>query len=101
MGRAGLAVRPRSSCEGHVAEHTILCHPTLDVLYFSNEQGRSVTAYRLGVSTGRLADGHAGGAGPLGQGDGERLLDDAGSDPLAPTTRKQGVTALLPYPLVC
>jgi 6-phosphogluconolactonase len=30
-------------------------HPTLDVLYFSNEQGCSVTAYRLDPATGTLA----------------------------------------------
>ena len=30
-------------------------HPTLDVVYFSNEQGCSVTGYRLDTATGRLA----------------------------------------------
>jgi 6-phosphogluconolactonase len=30
-------------------------HPTLDVVYFSNEQGCSVTAYRLDGATGALA----------------------------------------------
>jgi 6-phosphogluconolactonase len=30
------------------------CHPTLSVVYFSNEQGCSVTAYRLDPATGTL-----------------------------------------------
>jgi 6-phosphogluconolactonase len=30
-------------------------HPSLDVLYFSNEQGCSVTAYRLDTAAGRLS----------------------------------------------
>ena len=30
-------------------------HPTLDILYFSNEQGCSVTGYRLDISTGTLS----------------------------------------------
>ena len=30
-------------------------HPTLDILYFSNEQGSSVTAYHLDTKTGTLA----------------------------------------------
>ena len=30
-------------------------HPTLDVVYFSNEQGCSVTAYRLDAATGTLS----------------------------------------------
>src|SRR5579863_8168982 len=32
-----------------------ICHPSLDVVYFSNEQGCSVTAYRLDPAAGTLA----------------------------------------------
>jgi 6-phosphogluconolactonase len=31
------------------------CHPSLDIVYFSNEQGCSVTAYRLDRATGALS----------------------------------------------
>jgi 6-phosphogluconolactonase len=32
-----------------------ICHPSLDVVYFSNEQGCSVTAYRLDRAAGTLS----------------------------------------------
>ena len=46
---------PRVVPEEQVGPRHFCFHPNLDILYFSNEQGCSVTAYRLDPSTGTLS----------------------------------------------
>ena len=46
---------PRVEPEEHLGPRHFCFHPTQDILYFSNEQGCSVTGYRLDTSTGTLA----------------------------------------------
>ena len=46
---------PRVEPEEHLGPRHFCFHPTQDVLYFSNEQGCSVTGYRLDTSTGTLS----------------------------------------------
>jgi 6-phosphogluconolactonase len=41
--------------EEHLGPRHFCFHPTQDILYFSNEQGCSVTGYRLDTSTGTLS----------------------------------------------
>ena len=45
---------PRVEQEERLGPRHYCFHPTLDVVYFSNEQGCSVTGYRLDTSTGTL-----------------------------------------------
>jgi len=46
---------PRVEPEETLGPRHYCFHPTLDILYFSNEQGCSVTGYRLDTSTGTLS----------------------------------------------
>lgn len=46
---------PRVEPEEHLGPRHFCFHPTQDILYFSNEQGCSVTGYRLDTSTGTLS----------------------------------------------
>ncbi len=46
---------PRVEPEEQVGPRHYCFHPTQDILYFSNEQGSSVTGYRLDTSTGTLS----------------------------------------------
>lgn len=46
---------PQVQQEGFLGPRHLCFHPTLDVVYFSNEQGSSVTAYGLDTSTGTLS----------------------------------------------
>jgi len=46
---------PRVEPEEHLGPRHFCFHPTQDVLYFSNEQGSSVTGYRLDTTTGTLS----------------------------------------------
>ncbi len=46
---------PRVEPEEHLGPRHFCFHPTQDILYFSNEQGSSVTGYRLDTSTGTLS----------------------------------------------
>ena len=46
---------PRVELEEHLGPRHFCFHPTQDILYFSNEQGCSVTGYRLDTSTGTLS----------------------------------------------
>jgi 6-phosphogluconolactonase len=41
--------------DGNLGPRHLCFHPTLDVVYFSNEQGSSVTAYHLDTSAGTLS----------------------------------------------
>jgi 6-phosphogluconolactonase len=41
--------------EGRLGPRHLCVHPTQDIVYFSNEQGCSVTGYRLDTSTGTLS----------------------------------------------
>ena len=45
----------RVDLEEHLGPRHFCFHPSLDVLYFSNEQGCSVSAYRLDTGTGTLS----------------------------------------------
>ena len=54
-GRLSANSPPTISPEGGAGPRHFCFHPTLDVVYFSNEQGCSVTAYDLDTSTGALA----------------------------------------------
>ena len=54
-GRLSANSPPTISPEGGAGPRHFCFHPTLDVVYFSNEQGCSVTAYDLNTSTGALA----------------------------------------------
>ena len=54
-GRLSPNSPPTLSPEGKAGPRHYCFHPSLDVVYFSNEQGCSVTAYSLDTSTGRLA----------------------------------------------
>ena len=47
---------PRVELEEHLGPRHFCFHPTQDILYFSNEQGCSVTGYRLDTSTGTLSN---------------------------------------------
>ena len=44
----------RYSPPAYLGPRALAFHPKLDVVYFSDEQGSSVTAYRIGASTGLL-----------------------------------------------
>jgi len=46
---------PRVEPAAHLGPRHFCFHPTQDLLYFSNEQGCSVTGYRLDTSTGTLS----------------------------------------------
>lgn len=46
---------PRVEPTEHLGPRHFCFHPTQDILYFSNEQGCSVTGYRLDPSTGTLS----------------------------------------------
>ena len=46
---------PRVELEEFLGPRHLCFHPTQDVLYFSDEQGCSVTGYRLNTSTGTLS----------------------------------------------
>ena len=46
---------PRHSPEEYLGPRAFVFHPTLDVVYFSDEQGSSVTAYGLDPSRGTLS----------------------------------------------
>jgi 6-phosphogluconolactonase len=46
---------PRVEPEEHLGPRHFCFHPTQDILYFSNEQGCSVTGYRLDTATGTLS----------------------------------------------
>jgi len=46
---------PRVEPDEHLGPRHFCFHPTQDILYFSNEQGCSVTGYRLDTSTGTLS----------------------------------------------
>ncbi|PKB64706.1 MAG: hypothetical protein BZY80_02010 [SAR202 cluster bacterium Io17-Chloro-G2] len=46
---------PRVEPEEHLGPRHFCFHPTQDILYFSNEQGSSVTGYRLDTSQGTLS----------------------------------------------
>ena len=46
---------PRIEPEEYLGPRHFCFHPTKDILYFSDEQGCSVTGYRLDVSTGTLS----------------------------------------------
>ena len=46
---------PRYSPQEHLGPRALAFHPTLDTVYFSDEQGSSVTAYHLDLSAGTLA----------------------------------------------
>jgi 6-phosphogluconolactonase len=46
---------PRVEPQEHLGPRHFCFHPTQDILYFSNEQGCSVTGYRLDTSTGTLS----------------------------------------------
>ena len=46
---------PRYSPREHLGPRALAFHPTLDIVYFSDEQGCSVTAYHLDPSAGTLA----------------------------------------------
>ena len=46
---------PRVSPEGELGPRHYCFHPSLDILYFSDEQGCSVSAYRFDSSAGTLA----------------------------------------------
>jgi 6-phosphogluconolactonase len=46
---------PQVQQQGFLGPRHFCFHPTLDVVYFSDEQGSSVTAYRLDTSTGTLS----------------------------------------------
>ncbi len=47
---------PRVEPEEHLGPRHFCFHPTQDILYFSNEQGCSVTGYRLDTTTGTLSE---------------------------------------------
>jgi 6-phosphogluconolactonase len=46
---------PRVEPEEHLGPRHFCFHPTQNILYFSNEQGCSVTGYRLDTATGTLS----------------------------------------------
>ena len=46
---------PRYSPQAYLGPRAFVFHPTRDIVYFSDEQGSSVTAYRLDSSAGTLA----------------------------------------------
>jgi len=46
---------PRVEPKEHLGPRHFCFHPTHDILYFSNEQGCSVTGYRLDTATGTLS----------------------------------------------
>jgi 6-phosphogluconolactonase len=46
---------PRVEPKEHLGPRHFCFHPTQDILYFSNEQGCSVTGYRLDAATGTLS----------------------------------------------
>jgi 6-phosphogluconolactonase len=46
---------PRVEPKEHLGPRHFCFHPTQDILYFSNEQGCSVTGYRLDTATGTLS----------------------------------------------
>ena len=46
---------PRHSPTEYLGPRALAFHPTLDIVYFSDEQGSSVTAYTIDASTGLLA----------------------------------------------
>ena len=46
---------PRHSPRDYLGPRALAFHPTLDIVYFSDEQGSSVTAYHLDPSAGTLA----------------------------------------------
>ena len=46
---------PRVELEEHLGPRHFCFHPTQDILYFSNEQGCSVTGYHLDTSAGTLS----------------------------------------------
>ncbi len=46
---------PKYSPQEYLGPRALAFHPMLDVVYFSDEQGSSVTAYRLDASVGTLA----------------------------------------------
>jgi 6-phosphogluconolactonase len=46
---------PRVEPQDHLGPRHFCFHPTQDILYFSNEQGCSVTGYRLDPATGTLS----------------------------------------------
>ncbi len=60
---------PRYSPEEYLGPRALAFHPTLDVVYFSDEQGSSVTAYRLDASMGTLAPFETIGTLPAGYGE--------------------------------
>ncbi len=53
-GRLAPNSPPRVSVEGELGPRHFCFHPNRDILYFSNEQGCSVTAYHLDASDGTL-----------------------------------------------
>ncbi len=54
-GRLTPSDPPRHSPQEYLGPRAFAFHPTLDVLYFSDEQGSSVTAYNLDSSAGTLS----------------------------------------------
>ena len=54
-GRLTPNVPPRLEPSEHLGPRHFCFHPSKDLLYFSNEQGNSVTGYRLDSSQGTLA----------------------------------------------
>jgi 6-phosphogluconolactonase len=53
-GRLTPSTPPKTLPPGEVGPRHFCFHPHKDILYFSNEQGRSVTAYRLDTAAGSL-----------------------------------------------
>ena len=53
-GRLTPNVPPTHSPQGYLGPRALVFHPTLDTVYFSDEQGSSVTAYTLDTSRGTL-----------------------------------------------
>ncbi len=54
-GRLTPNAAPRVEQEDLIGPRHYCFHPTMDILYFSDEQGCSVTGYRLDTSTGTLS----------------------------------------------
>jgi len=54
-GRLSPNSPPRLAMTEHLGPRHYTFHPSLDIVYFSNEQGCGVTAYRLDRATGALA----------------------------------------------
>ena len=54
-GRLTANASPRVEQEDLIGPRHYCFHPTQDIVYFSNEQGCSVTGYRLDTSTGTLS----------------------------------------------